>query len=212
MDGASDRGATFRVLYQAHYAEIAAYARRRLDAEDAEDLVAETFLVAWRRLEDIPGGDLTRAWLYSVARRILSQGRRSRGRWERLVNRLGGLRRTEEVSALSEDFEDRDVVRHALARLRPQDQELLRLAEWEELDHAQLARVFGCSANAIAIRLHRAHRRFSEALDAVDQAGLTSPSPSGGRDELPSRRPVAAARGKPHPSRSWRRTVSAAGT
>lgn len=180
MDVAGDRNVAFRRLYQAHYAEIAAYARRRLDAEDAEDLVAETFLVAWRRLEDIPGGDLTRAWLYSVARRVLAQGRRSRGRWERLVNRLGGLRRPEEVAVLTEDLEDRDVVRHALARLRPQDQELLRLAEWEELDRAELARVFGCSANAIAIRLHRAHRRFSEALDAVDRAGFTSPSRSGG--------------------------------
>jgi RNA polymerase sigma-70 factor (ECF subfamily) len=175
MDVAGDRSVTFRRLYQDHYSEIAAYARRRLDAQDAEDLVAETFLVVWRRIEDIPEGDLTRPWLYAVARRVLSQGRRSRGRWERLVNRLGGLRRTEEIAVMTEDLEDRDVVRHALARLRPQDQELLRLAEWEDLDHAELARVFGCSSNAIAIRLHRAHRRFSEALDAVDREAGPAP-------------------------------------
>jgi RNA polymerase sigma-70 factor (ECF subfamily) len=168
--GDQDRQAAFKRLYQEHYRAIAAYALRRLSAEDADDLIAETFLVAWRRLEDIPDGDLTRPWLYAVARRTLSQRARSGRRRDRLVARLKAVRQPEDADGIeSERIDDQELVRTALARLRPEDQELLRLAEWEELGRAELARAFECSANAVAIRLHRAHRRFSRALDAMER-------------------------------------------
>jgi RNA polymerase sigma-70 factor (ECF subfamily) len=64
---------------------------------------------------------------------------------------------------------EEQVVRQALARLRPHDQEILRLAEWEELTHAELAVVFGCSVNAVTIRLHRAHRRFEAELRSLEE-------------------------------------------
>lgn len=169
MPTGEERADAFRRMYEDHYSSIASYAHRRLPPQDADDLVAETFLVAWRRLDDIPAGELTRPWLYAVARRTLSESRRSQQRWDRLVGRIGSLRRTEETIVTTDVVEDRDAVRRALARLRPQDQELLLLAEWEELDHRALGHVFGCSPNAIAIRLHRAHRRFSKAIDAADQ-------------------------------------------
>lgn len=170
MLGFEERSAAFRRIYEAHYSAIAAYARRRLDPHDADDLVAETFLVAWRRIEDVPPGDRTLPWLYAVAGRTLMQRRRSRRRWDRLVVRLGSVRQSEsETAGPPVETDDREVVSQALARLRPQDQELLRLAEWEELGRAELARTFGCTPNAIAIRLHRAHRRFSQALEAVDR-------------------------------------------
>ena len=160
--------ANFRRLYHSHYSQIAAYARRRVDPHDADDVVAETFLIAWRRLEDIPSGDLELAWLYSVARRVISQGNRSGRRRERLLARLAQLKGPDVVVDETESLADREVVHLALGRLRPDDRELLRLSEWEGLSSAQLALVFGCSTNAAAIRLHRAHRRFRRALDALD--------------------------------------------
>jgi RNA polymerase sigma factor (sigma-70 family) len=179
MEDPGARQAAFRCMYQAHYRAIAAYARRRLSAEDADDQVAETFLVAWRRLEDIPTGEHTRPWLYAVARRTLSQRTRSHRRRDRLVARLTTFRETAELEAGFDPgrIDDQELVRKALARLRPEDQELLRLAEWEELGRAELARAFECSANAVAIRLHRAHRRFSKALDALEEEVVTARRP-----------------------------------
>jgi RNA polymerase sigma-70 factor (ECF subfamily) len=77
--------------------------------------------------------------------------------------------RDDVVISETEHWDEREVVRIALGQLRPKDQELLRLAEWEDLAPPQLAQIFGCSSNAIAIRLHRAHKRFSQALEAIDR-------------------------------------------
>jgi RNA polymerase sigma-70 factor, ECF subfamily len=169
MKEPGDRKEAFRRLYQAYYRPVAAYARRRLQPQDADDAVAEIFLVAWRRLDDVPPGDLTLPWLYGVARRVVSEDRRSGQRRDRLMTRLSGLRPAyDETSMGMEGMEDHMVVQLALARLRPRDRELIRLAEWEELTPVELARVFNCSTNAIAIRLHRAHRRFGQALRSVE--------------------------------------------
>lgn len=162
------REAAFRSFYAAHYQHLVAYARRRTSAAEADDIVAEAFLVTWRRWDEMPESDLALAWLYGVARRVLSEGRRSQSRRQRLVAKLGRLRGRGDAPAADEGIGDEDCVRQALARLRPHDRELLRLAEWEELSHAQLALVFGCTVNAVSIRLHRAHRRFEAALRYVD--------------------------------------------
>jgi RNA polymerase sigma factor (sigma-70 family) len=182
MASDTSREAAFRTMYSAHYRQIAAYANRRVThPEDADDLVAEIFLVAWRRLEDVPGGDLTLPWLYGVARRVLSQSRRSRQRQERLVAKVGRLwGRADTGSTPYERLDDQEIVHQALARLRPDDQELLRLAEWEELSQAELAVVFECSVNAVAIRLHRAHRRFGSELRSLDKEAAVLDSPLGG--------------------------------
>lgn len=170
LPASADRQEVFRRIYDANYRQVAAYARRRLGEQDADDVISETFLVAWRRLGEIPGGDLTLAWLYGVARRVISQGRRTTRRRDRLLARLGGVTgRDDVVTSEAEHWDEREMVRVALGQLRPKDQELLRLAEWEDLAPPQLAQIFGCSSNAIAIRLHRAHKRFSQALEAIDR-------------------------------------------
>lgn len=62
----------FREVYDRHYAAVVGYALRRADSrDDAADVVAETFLIAWRRLDDLPGGDDALLWLYATARRVL---------------------------------------------------------------------------------------------------------------------------------------------
>jgi RNA polymerase sigma-70 factor, ECF subfamily len=166
-----DRTEAFQRLYLAYYRHIAAYARRRLEPHDADDAVAEIFMVAWRRLTDVPEGDSALPWLYGVARRVVSEDRRSRRRQERLLARLSSAAGASgELPWEAMDRVDEHLaVRSALAKLRPNDRELLRLAEWEDLTPVELARVFKCSTNAIAIRLHRAHRRFGHALRSIEE-------------------------------------------
>ncbi len=81
--------ARFERLYAEHGRAVLAYAvRRSIDAQDGADVVAETFLVAWRRLDDVPPGEAARLWLYGVARRVLANRQRSERRRERLAERL----------------------------------------------------------------------------------------------------------------------------
>ena len=113
-------------LYAEHGRAILAYAvRRSPDAQDAADVVAETFLVAWRRLVEVPPAEATRLWLYAVARHVLANQRRSEIRRERLAERL-----RRELPAALEAAQAMSVdggrVRDALAHLGPDDQEILR--------------------------------------------------------------------------------------
>jgi RNA polymerase sigma-70 factor (ECF subfamily) len=173
------RADTFHLVYHTHYGAIAAYVRRRVHTSEAEDVIAETFLVAWRRLEDIPAGEMALAWLYGVARRVISDRQRSIRRRERLLARLLSFGQKVEELDESASMVEHSAVQSALAQLRPADQELLRLAEWEELTTAELAGVLRCSKNAVAIRLHRAHRRFAHALASADADGAAVSQPEG---------------------------------
>lgn len=154
-------------LFDAHGDAILLYFKRRTDSEAARDGTADTFLVAWRRIDDIPlGRELP--WLYGVARRVLSQQRRSRRRRNRLVEKLAGLAAVTAPgpeTIVVRNAEDAEVL-EALNRLRPDERELLRLATWEGLSHAEIAEVFGCSAHAVDQRLYRASRRLARDLTA----------------------------------------------
>jgi RNA polymerase sigma-70 factor, ECF subfamily len=158
----------FRRLFDDAYRPLLAYALRRTEeAADAEDVVAETMLVAWRRQRDLPTGEEAIPWLYGVARRVLANQRRSRARRRRLERLLQPLLRQ---STHQEEIEPVDAVIAATRRLPPSDQEVLRLAAWENLSHAQIGTVLGCSENAAALRLHRARRRLREEL--LKEGGL----------------------------------------
>ena len=158
---ASSPLARFDALFSAHQRHVLAYAMRRTQAPaDAEDVAADTFTIAWRKLDSIPPGEPL-PWLYAVARRVLANHRRGHGRRERLA----ALLRVEDVATPLRAGEDRDGPAFtALASLSPADQELLRLVAWEELGNQQISAVLGITPNAVAIRLHRARARFADAL------------------------------------------------
>lgn len=147
----------FRMTYEQNYVQILGYALRRTPTEeDAADVVAETFLALWRRLDEAPTGDETRLWLYGIARHVISNSRRGEWRRARLRARLTSMMpadTTSETSML-------DVVSHLMEALPPQDREILRLSAWEELSPGEIALTLGCSTNAAKIRLHRARRRL----------------------------------------------------
>lgn len=151
----------FETLFTDHQRSVLAYAMRRApSAADAEDVAAETFATAWRKLDSIPP-DAVLPWLYAVARRVLANQRRGNGRRERLAARL----RPYDVPTPLHAGEDMDrPAFEALGSLSAADQEILRLVAWEELGNREIAQVLGISPNAVAIRLHRARGRFADAL------------------------------------------------
>jgi len=179
----------FHALFEAHHRAVFAYALRRTSsATDAEEVAAETFAIAWRRRDDVPAGNEARPWLLGTARRVLANQRRGAERRARLTLRLRERRETASASSPGDT-----AVLEALAQLKPEDQELLRLVAWEELGNAEIAAVLGITANAVAIRLHRARARFARELSLIrgtDSAkGLGTIRTSGGVEgSMPDRR------------------------
>lgn len=168
----------FKAMYDAHYPAVLRYAARRVGAEAARDIAAETFLTAWRRLDRVPAGQAL-PWLYATARKCLANELRRRDRRERLDLRIRAeAMRGQDVAGPepSDRVADRLTVLAALGSLRPDDQEALRLIEWEQLDHAAAAQVMGCSAATFRVRLHRARRRLARALAAAGESGGGEPA------------------------------------
>ncbi len=164
---AAQRRADFEALYERRFAEVTRYVRRRVEPAAAEDAVSEVFLVAWRRLSEIPAAPAERAWLLATARKILANSYRSRQRREALVERLITDHATVPLSDPAEAVLDRLRVRGVLDSLSTTDQEMLRLAEWEQLAPGEIATVLGCSTAAAKVRLHRSRKRFAHALAAA---------------------------------------------
>jgi RNA polymerase sigma factor (sigma-70 family) len=155
----------FTKLYRDHGRAVLEYALRRVEArEDAADVVAETFLVVWRRMGEVPIGDGARLWLYGVARHVLANLQRAERRRTRLGRRLAETLRTEIAAQPAPGGEAAEVLR-AVAELGEEDRELLLLVTWEELSPGEAARVLGISALAARSRLHRARRRLRRVLD-----------------------------------------------
>jgi len=164
--GGTERQARFEALYAANHAPILGYAlRRTASPDDAADILAETFLSAWRRLDELPPGDGAKLWLYGVARRVLANYYRGERRRSALADRL----RAELVSSyVPSEFDGESAkIAEALRRLSQQQRELLALNAWEGLDNGEIATVLGCSRNAVRIRLHRARIRLAAELASI---------------------------------------------
>ena len=156
----------FEALYDAHHGAVVAYARRRTARPvDAQDVVADTFTIAWRRLSEVPEGDAALPWLYGVARRVLANQHRGNQRRADLSARVRGHASVGgDVEGQVVAADERRTVLAALSRLRPRDQEILRLAVWEELSHRDIAGIVGCSESSVAVRLHRARTRLGREI------------------------------------------------
>ena len=168
MSSATDDEDRFRRVYGDNFPLLLAYAVRRVEQpEDAADVVAETFLTAWRRFRELPPDPEVRLWLYGVARRVLANHHRGGARRERLGERLGDRlrQRLTDVFASSDpgvEVPERIVVRQALARLSEPDREVLMLTAWEGLEPREVATVLGIGASAVRTRLSRARARLRE--------------------------------------------------
>jgi RNA polymerase sigma-70 factor (ECF subfamily) len=154
----------FKALYDRTYDRVSAFVLRRGFSEhETRDVVAETYMTLWRRIRDLPDDStLADAWVFGVARRTIANVRRSEKRRGRLAERLFEQHHLDSPSAP----EVPDRILQVLAELPRRDREMLQLSVWDELTHAQIARVVGCSENAVAVRLHRARKALRRQYDA----------------------------------------------
>lgn len=159
------RRRAFDALWAAHADAVFGYARRRAGEDPAREALAETFTVAWRRIDEVPGEALP--WLLGVCRRVLANQRRGEGRRRRLADRLRGLA-PDAVPGIADRSAEAAAVREAFLAMSPRDRETLALVAWDGLTPAEAAVVCGCSASSFTSRLHRARGRLAAALAAQD--------------------------------------------
>jgi RNA polymerase sigma-70 factor, ECF subfamily len=154
------------VLFEAHAADLYRYAYRRCASEhDAEEVVAETFAVAWRRREDLPQGEPARLWLFGTARMVLHNTRRRLRRQQRLTERLRQRWTSDRGLNPGHRVVAQDRLQRALEALSANDREVLQLLAWEELSAAEIAVVLDISVPAVWKRLERARRRLTAQLE-----------------------------------------------
>ena len=166
-DSPEFRRERFRILYNDLYDELWRYIQRRsINTEEARDTLSEVFLVAWRRLEDIPAGNEARLWLFGVARNLVKTSWRKRKRSGDLLVRIDSEMSTRVTT--DEELDNSGVLKivKALQFLSENDQEILRLLAWENLSHKEISVVLGCSENAVAIRIRRARVRLMKVLQS----------------------------------------------
>jgi RNA polymerase sigma-70 factor, ECF subfamily len=168
----------FTALYAQHQGQIYAYAVTRAGRDLADEVVAETFLVAWRRFAALPPA-APLPWLLGTARNVI----RSRYREEERQRAVAAEMRAWTAPDIADGVTERAAVLVALSRLSEDDRELLTLAAWHDLAPSAAARVIGCSTATYFVRLHRARRRLTEALATTDlPASVLVPSRTGEKD------------------------------
>ena len=169
----STEEARLESLFYEHFSAVRTYTRRRAPEAMVDDVVAETFFVAWRKIDDLP--DDVRPWLLGVARKTLSTQLRSARRRTSLVEKL---KSAEEPQAFSQVGGSDSELIAALQTLSGTDQEILALAAWEELKPREAAVVLGVSPAWYRVRLHRAKRRLLRELEqSASSAGQSLPVP-----------------------------------
>lgn len=180
-------------LYDSCYRRVLAYAVQHVDASVAEDVASETFLIAWRRLADVPDPPLP--WLLAVARNLLRQQYGALARQRRLETRITALTSAQDLHAwdAAEHVIDRATAAEVLAALPKDDVETLTLTTWHGLSPAEAAAVVGCSPRAFTVRLSRARRRLACALSlAAGRPPAPSPISHPHRPHLAARTPEAS--------------------
>ncbi|WP_431837946.1 RNA polymerase sigma factor [Cellulomonas sp. Y8] len=167
--------AAFAAAYRLLAPQVRGYARRQVPDDLAEDVVAETFLVLWRRWADapVPAAEL-RPWVFGVARNKVKHAHEQRSRQLRTV---AGVAAAEPTRAPVADPSDRlagdDLARWLLAQLPPAESEAMSLTVWAGLTPSEAAEVLGCSLTALTSRLSRARARLAAVLDGTTHDGTT---------------------------------------
>lgn len=191
MDSSEDsvgREARFRSLFDSSYPDLLRFVQRRVHASHAEDVVADAFLVVWRRFDGIPPDpDAQRAWLFGVARRTLLNNERGHKRQQALAVRIAETVLTDSIGPAGSVGDESSVVSRrvelaaAWPKLSATDQEALALVAWDGLSAPEAATVLAISAVAFRLRLSRARRALRRQLDDVEPAArktISSPHPS----------------------------------
>ena len=174
-----EREARFERLFAETRADLLAYAvRRARSPEDAADVLSETFLIAWRKLDSLPPGDQGRLWLFGVARNVLRRGATRDQAISTVVDRLAGELRGAAVLFQVPEEQRSPELWAALKRLPESQREVILLAAWEELSPRAIAVVTGTPVNLVRVRLHRARARLKREVAAITENAGDSKSES----------------------------------
>ena len=168
MESESAAHKAFTALWVDHSAAVRAFAWRRCPAALVDDVVSETFVVAWRHIHEVPGD--ARVWLLGCARRVLHTQLRSRDRYQALHDRIASAPAGPTLCVDDQVAERTDLAK-AWNRLTEADREVLALTVWEGLTSAQAARVIGCTSLAFRARLSRARHRLAAHLAGRSMPG-----------------------------------------
>jgi RNA polymerase sigma-70 factor (ECF subfamily) len=153
----------FERLFREHYASVARYVARRLPRESLDDVVAATFVVAWRKFDVVEGPNLL--WLYRIAGYEVAHERRRLARHpQREI--LGDLELTD-----SHPLEEVIDLAFAFSQLSEEDADLLRMIHWEQLERSDVAELLGCTVNTLNVRYHRAKERLATAIRQPRKVG-----------------------------------------
>lgn len=187
-DADLQRVAAFDDLYEATFAGVLAYCRRRTRSiQDAEEAVTETYLVAWRRIDDATTAESPLLWLYGVAAKVTANQRRGEDRIGRLIDRFGRLAGRRNVpgpdDATLTAADAADVVA-ALETLSSTDREIVRLVAYEQLSYAETGVAVGRSETAVRTRLYRARRHLHRHLDKIRRDDSSEPDTSTSEDPI----------------------------
>ena len=168
----------FAAIYERYHWQIHSYCRRRTTPDRVDDAVSDTFLVAWRRISDVPEGREGLLWLYKVAYRVLGHQWRGAARRDKLEKRLSSI--GQESIAAPEDYvvvaEESRQILDAASRINRNDLEVMRLIAWEDLSHAEVAEVLGISQNAVKQRFHRAKKNLAREFNRAEKKSSRTPA------------------------------------
>jgi RNA polymerase sigma-70 factor, ECF subfamily len=156
----------FSVLFEEHYAAVWAFAARRVGRDLADEVTAETFLVAWRRLDVVPAAPLP--WLCGVARNVILRQLQASARQAKTRELIA----SERPGPVMEDDVEDEALQRAWEQLSDIDREVLSLTVWEELSVRDGARVLNVPASVFSVRLHRARRRLERHLQQATSSGV----------------------------------------
>ncbi|MES9588419.1 MULTISPECIES: sigma-70 family RNA polymerase sigma factor [unclassified Streptomyces] len=171
----------FAVLFDRYADDIHRYAARRLGADVADDLMAETFVIAFQRRRRY---DLSRAqarpWLYGIVTNLVGEHRRSEARHLRALARVavgvpdegGGEPMAERVADRVTAESARGALAGCIAKLPPRYRDVLLVIAWGDLDYVEAAEALGVPVGTVRSRLHRARRRLRDALGGSDPTAL----------------------------------------
>jgi RNA polymerase sigma-70 factor (ECF subfamily) len=174
----SDKRTHFESIYEEHKLPVLAYCMRRARSADAADACSETFLVAWRRIDEIPPAPKTLPYLYGIAGRVVSNQRRALHRRSRLDTKLHNLGLAPPVDPsvlILQSARDQEVV-DAVQKLKPKDREIVMLYTWEDLPRDVIADMKGMTRTAVDQRIHRSYQRLARILEPMlDTRAINSP-------------------------------------
>lgn len=166
--GDRNRHEKFEALYAANVKNLLSYAiRRSANSHDAVEVVSESLLIAWRRIDQVPDGVEARLWLYGVVRNVMNNSRRTSKRQKRLIEKVSSLLEMGvQEEGLSRDSGDprASYVHEALKQLRPIEAEVIRLTVWEELSSSQISTLLQIPPETVRTHLHRGRNKLRALL------------------------------------------------